>query len=54
MSPYKVEEDKAGFRVRQSFEKLKKQGIMDEHGNVIKPGLPDDMAPGSEYDVGGR
>jgi hypothetical protein len=50
---YKVEEDKAGLRVRESFEKLKKQGIMDEHGNVIKPGPPDDMAPGSEYDVGG-
>ena len=50
---YKREEAKAGKRAKRAFEKLQNQGIMDKNGNLLKPGLPPDMEPGSQRDVGG-
>ncbi len=47
------EEAKAGTRVKKAFESLQSQGILDSNGNLLKPGLPADMEPGSECDVGG-
>jgi hypothetical protein len=50
---FKREEAKAGKRVKRAFEKLQHQGILDKNGNLLKPGLPPDMEPGSACDVGG-
>jgi hypothetical protein len=50
---FKQEEAKAGIRVKQAFDRLQLQGILDKKGNLIKPGLPEDMEPGSARDVGG-
>jgi 3-methyladenine DNA glycosylase Tag len=47
------EDAKAGKRVKQAFEKLQKEGIVDAKGKLIKSGLPADMQPGSGCDVGG-
>lgn len=47
------EEAKAGTRVKKAFESLQNQGILDSSGNLLKTGLPADMEPGSECDVGG-
>jgi len=50
---FKQEEAKAGIRIKQAFENLQLQGILDKNGNLIKQGLPEDMEPGSACDVGG-
>jgi len=50
---FKQEEARAGRRVKQAFEKLQGQGILDKKGKLTKSGLPADMEPGSECDVGG-
>jgi hypothetical protein len=50
---YKQEEAKAGKRAKRAFENLQNQGIMDKKGNLLKTGLPPDMQPGSQRDVGG-
>jgi hypothetical protein len=47
------EEKKAAERVKQAVDKLKAQGIVDEHGNLLSKELPKDMQPNSECDVGG-
>jgi len=43
------EEKKAAQRVKQAVDKLKNQGIVDEHGNLLSNELPKDMQPTFEY-----
>ncbi|MBX9880329.1 MAG: hypothetical protein K2Y22_17860 [Candidatus Obscuribacterales bacterium] len=50
---FKQEEAQAGKRVKKAFEDLQKQGIVDKNGTLLKCGLPADMEPGSDRDVGG-
>lgn len=50
---FKHEEAKAGKRIKHAVEKLQSQGIIDKNGKLLKPGLPADMEPGSDCDVGG-
>lgn len=50
---FKQEEAKAAKRIRRAFEQLQSLGIIDEDGDLAKHGLPADMQPGSECDVGG-
>jgi hypothetical protein len=50
---FKQEEAKADKRITLAFEKLQAQGILNERGDLVKPGLPADMQPGSGCDVGG-
>ena len=50
---FQQEEKKAGQRVKQAFNKLKSQGIVDEHGNLVSNELPKDMQQNSQCDFGG-
>ena len=50
---FKQEEAKAGKRAKRAFEELQAKGIMDKKGRVMKRGLPADMKPNSQCDVGG-
>lgn len=50
---YRLEDAKAGERVRLAFEKLQSQGIVDRNGYLVGERLPADMEPGSDSDVGG-
>jgi hypothetical protein len=45
------EEARAGERVRQAFQNLQDQGVMDKNGYLITRRLPPDMERGSECDV---
>lgn len=47
------EEKKAAQRVKHAFDKLKAQGIVDEHGNLLSNELPKDMQQNSQCDFGG-
>lgn len=50
---YRQEQLRAGKRVKRAVEELQVKGIIDKQGNLLKTGLPPDMEPGSECDVGG-
>jgi hypothetical protein len=50
---FQQEEKKASQRVKQAFDKLKAQGIVDEHGNLLSDELPEDMQQNSQCDFGG-
>lgn len=50
---YEQERKKGGERARAAFQRLRELGIMDEHGELIRNEVSDDMRPGAKRDFGG-